>query len=48
MAADEMGSVAQKPRAQVHDERAVLSMSGELVEVDGERYVKLPNDNLLQ
>ena len=38
----------QKPRAQVHDERAVLSMSGEFVEVDGERYVKLPDGNLLQ
>ena len=38
----------QKPRAQVHDERAVLTVSGESAEVDGERYLKLPNDNLLQ
>ena len=38
----------QRPRPRVHGERAVLSMSGGFVEVDGERCVKLPNENLLQ
>ena len=38
----------QKPRAQVHDRRTVLSVSGGFVEVSRERHVKLPNGNLLQ
>ena len=38
----------QKPRAKVQDEMAVISVSGGLVEIDGEKYVKLPNGNLLQ
>ena len=32
----------------MYDERVALSVSREFVEVDRERYVKLPNDNLLQ